>query len=461
MPTLVHLGVGNFHRAHQAWYTQLANALATSSVAARDDDSAAARDADGAPTAATAAEAASAAPATSGSTPDEEPWRIVGVSLRSPAVRDALAPQDYAYALSIGDASGAALHRVDVVDEILVAPESPGRVIDAIADPAVPLVTLTVTEKGYHLDGEGRLRVAEGPVAIDLERLAAGTAPTTTIGLLVAALARRAASGAPVTLLSCDNLSGNGEKLARALVDCARAASLDLGGFLEHAVACPSCMVDRITPATDEALRARVAATDLPPAAPVATEAFSEWVIEDRFVAARPAWERAGAVFVDDVAPFELRKLRMLNGAHSYLAYAGTLAGHEFVHQAIADAELRAAAAAVMDEAAKTLPGNVARYADDYRAALLERFANPGLAHRLRQIAMDGSEKLPIRILPTIAARAEAGLESPACERALVAWRDFVVAERAAGRDLDDPAAARLARGVEAGLDARALLAGG
>jgi len=415
----LHLGAGNFHRAHQAWYTHAANAA----------------------------------------DPIAERWRIVGVSLRRADVRDALRPDGFAYTLAVGDAVGETLHRVDVIDDILVAPEDPAAVVAAIADPAVAVVTLTVTEKGYDLGADGRLALGAPHVAADIAALRAGTPPATTVGLLTAGLARRAEHGTPVTVLSCDNLPGNGDKLAGAVHAAADAAGFDPAHVGAPAVAFPSSMVDRITPATDEVLRARVARSDLPAAAPVATEAFTEWVIEDRFAGPRPSWGRAGAVFAADVEPFEKRKLRMLNGAHSYLAYAGTLAGHTFVHEAIADPALRAGAGAIMDEAAATLPPIVRGDADDYRAALLERFANPGLEHRLRQIAMDGSLKLPIRVLDTREARAAEGLASPACDAALVAWRAFVAAEFAAGRTVDDPAAERLRAGIECGDDALALLA--
>jgi len=416
MNRILHLGIGHFHRAHQAWYTHAANAAG------------------------------------------EARWRITGVSLRSASVRDALAPDRFAYTLAVADADGETLHRVDVVDDVLVAPEDPEKVTAAIADPSVALVTLTVTEKGYALGADGRLALESPEVVGDLEALRTGEPPATAIGFLVAGLARRAAHGAPVTVLSCDNLPGNGEKLARAVREAARTVGLDAAAFESPAVTFPSSMVDRITPAADEALRTRIAATELPAAAPVATESFSEWVIEDDFAGSRPPWETAGVVFTDDVAPFERRKLRLLNGAHSYLAYAGTLAGHQFVHEAIADPVLRAGTLALMDEAATTLVGAVRDGADTYRAALLERFANPALAHRLRQIAMDGSLKLPIRVLETRAARAADGLASPACDTVLEAWHTFLAAEFTAGRTVDDPAAERLRRGIEAGDDALGLL---
>jgi len=432
MNTILHLGVGNFHRAHQAWYTHAANA-STATLGADATGQGERRDA-------------------------EAPWRIIGVSLRSAGVRDALEPDRFAYTLAIGDADGETLHRIDVIEDVLVVAEDPEAVVAAIADESVSVITLTVTEKGYELAADHRLALDSARVKADIEALRTGRAPVTTIGLLAAGLARRAGHAEPVTVLSCDNLPGNGQKLGDAVRMIAGAAGLVAAPFSAPAVAFPSSMVDRITPATDAALRDRVASSNHPSASPVATEAFTEWVIEDRFAGARPAWESAGAVFADDVEPFEQRKLRMLNGAHSYLAYAGTLAGHAFVHEAIADPELRAGARAVMDEAAVTLPPIVRADSEAYADALLERFANPGLAHRLRQIAMDGSLKLPIRLLDTREARAAAGQDSPACDAALAAWRAFLVAEFEAGRTVDDPAADRLRRGIDRGDDVFSLL---
>ena len=416
MRRILHIGVGNFHRAHQAWYTHEANRRAG------------------------------------------EDWRITGVSLRSPRMRDALRSQDFAYTLAVGDRAGERLHRIGVLDDILVATEDAEAVIAALADPAIAVVTLTVTEKGYHLGPDGRLPSDAHAIAADLDALAAGRHPASTIGLLAAGLARRAATGAPVTVLSCDNLPENGPRLAAAVRAFAAAAGWDVADYLDRAVAFPASMVDRITPATDDALRARIADTDLPPAEPVATEAFCEWVIENVFAAARPAWDEAGVIFADDVRPYELRKLRMLDGAHSYLAYAGTLAGHGFVHEAIADPPLRKVALALMDEAAATLPDTVRADAPAYARALVARLKNPHLQHRLRQIAMDGSLKLPIRILGTLRDRTARGLASPACEATLDAWAGFLAAELEAGRGVDDPDADRLAAALADGASPRELL---
>lgn len=377
MPRILHLGVGNFFRAHQAWYTQ--------------------------------------------SCAD---WRVTGVSFRSGAIRDRLEAQAYAYSLVIKDATGTKIERITCLDGMLVMAEDPTTVISAISDPAVEVITLTVTEKAYCLGADGTLDLNNPAFREDLN---GGT--LTPVGALVRGLAGRTT---PVTVLSCDNLPDNGRKLGAAIKTFAKAANLIIGTKVTY----PSCMVDRITPATTDVIQAE-ARDDMA----VPTEAFTEWVIEDAFAANRPEWP--GVQWVTDVAPHEMRKLRMLNGAHSYLAYAGTLRGHTFVHEAVADPVLRAGALGIMTEAAATLPADIQAQAQDYAAALITRFENPNLHHRLRQIAMDGSQKLPIRVLATLADRADQ--DSPALNAAVTAWIAFVQKEVAEGRALDDPMADQIA----------------
>lgn len=402
MNRIVHIGTGAFHRAHQARY-----------VASAGD------------------------------------WRIDGVSLRSAGVRDALARDDYVYALEIANANGRRIETIDVIDSVTVAPEEPETVAHLIARPETQLVTITVTEKGYHLHPDGTLDL--DALADDVVALRAGDPPVTMPGHLVAGLAVR---DAPLTVMSCDNLPANGEKLRAALLVLAEAVGVAADRVTRHRF--PSTMVDRITPAVDDELRARVAAAGAPSHAPVATEAFSEWVIEDDFAGPMPDLAAASAQIVKNVAPFELRKLRMLNGAHSTLAYAGLNKGLTYVHETVADADLRALARSVMNEAAETLPDAVRGGAAAYADALLTRFENPHLAHSLAQIAMDGSLKLPIRILGTMADRTD----SPACARALQEWESWLDAEFAAGRMPDDPAAEALRDGRAKGQTARVLLEG-
>lgn len=383
MPRILHLGVGNFFRAHQAWYTQ------------------------GCPN-----------------------WKITGVSFRAPAIRDRLAAQGYAYSLVIKDAVGTRIERITCIDKMLVVAEDPTALVAEIADSNTSVITLTVTEKGYHLGPDGTLDPDSLAIRDDLNGGA-----LTPVGALARGLAARQTG---ITVLSCDNLPDNGRKLEAAVTTFAKAAHLTLPAQISF----PSCMVDRITPATTDDIRSE--AQD-PMAVP--TEAFTEWVIEDRFAGPRPDWP--GVQWVDDVAPHEMRKLRMLNGAHSYLAYAGTLRGHSFVHEAIADPVLREGAQAIMAEGATTLPAAVQAQAQPYADALITRFENPNLHHRLRQIAMDGSQKLPIRILATLADRG--GVASPALAAAVDAWVAFVRAEVAAGHRLDDPLADDLASACASG----------
>ena len=390
MPQILHLGVGNFFRAHQAWYTQHCPG-----------------------------------------------WHVTGVSFRSGSIRDRLAAQDYTYALVIKDAERTHVEKITCIKDML-ATEAPDDLIATIADPRFDVISLTVTEKGYHLHADGSLDLGSAAIIADL----AGRG-LTPVGALARGLAQRST---PVTVVSCDNLPENGRKLGAAIAAFAQAAGLRICVHVTY----PSSMVDRITPATTDDIRAQAG-----DAMAVPTERFTEWVIEDSFAAARPNWP--GVQWVDDVAPHEMRKLRMLNGAHSYLAYAGTLAGHCFVHQAISDPALRAGARAVMQEAALTLPREMQTQARTYADALITRFENPNLHHRLRQIAMDGSQKIPIRILATI--RDRAGADSPALESAVAKWLAFVCSEVAEANPLDDPMADQLAAACRAEHPEKALRA--
>ena len=400
---VVHIGTGAFHRAHQAWHLAKANAATGSD------------------------------------------WRIDGISLRSPATRNAMAADGFRYALEIADADGRHVEVLDLIEGVAVASEDAGAPARLIARPETALVTMTVTEKGYLLRGDG----APDAAALAREAEAMGDGgPSTMPGHLLAGLARREA---PLTVMSCDNLPSNGATLRSVLAHLAKAAGIEID-LAAHRF--PSTMVDRITPRPDDALRERMRAAGHPASAPVATEAFSEWVIEEDFAGPVPDFAAGGAQVVPDVGPHELRKLRMLNGAHSTLAYTGLNAGHRFVHEAVADPDLRTLARAVMEEAADTLPMETRGDAPAYADALLARFENRHLAHRLDQIAMDGSEKLPIRLLGTVSDRGDA----PACMRALAEWEAWLDATFASGGVPDDPAAERLRAGRAEGRSAMELL---
>ena len=402
---IVHIGLGAFHRAHQAVYT---------------DDSL-------------------------NRTPG--PWGICGVSLRSPDTRDALAPQDCLYTVAIRDASGDHLRVIGSITETLVAPEDPAAVLDRLTRPATRIVTITVTEKGYcHEPATGALNRRHPGIQHDLQNPGR---PQTLPGFLVEALDRRRQAGTPpFTVLSCDNLPDNGHVTAGILRQFAELRDPALGQWIGENVACPSSMVDRIVPATTDEDRETVAqALGLTDAWPVMTEPFSQWVIEDNFPAGRPAWELEGAELVADVRPYELMKLRLLNGSHSCIAYLGYLAGHKTVSDAMADPVFVSFVRALMDEeVTPTLDVPPGADLTRYKAALLERFANPALKHRTWQIAMDGSQKLPQRLLGTIRDRLAAGQPFDRLALGVAAWMRYVggVDEQGQPIDVRDPLADRL-----------------
>ncbi|WP_062119139.1 mannitol dehydrogenase family protein [Aureimonas sp. AU40] len=403
---IVHLGLGAFHRAHQAVMTE--RVLAGGDLA----------------------------------------WGIAGVSLRSPETRDALAPQDGLYTVAVRGAEEDRFEIVGAILKSLVAPEDPEAVLALMAAPDTRIVSLTVTEKGYcHKPATGELDEAHPGIVHDLAEPAR---PQTAIGFLVEALDRRRRAGlAPFTVLSCDNLPSNGHTVAKVVQRFAALRDPELGAFVTDKVAFPSTMVDRIVPATTDADRALVAgALGLEDAWPVMAEPFSQWVVEDRFPAGRPAWERAGATFVGDVEPFELMKLRLLNGSHSTLAYLGYLAGHETVADAMAAPGFAELLEAMMrEEITPTLPTLPGFDLAGYRAALIHRFQNPALRHRTWQIAMDGSQKLPQRLLGTIRDRLRAGQSFDRLALGVAAWMIYATGHGEHGHAIDvrDPLAQRFA----------------
>jgi fructuronate reductase len=402
---IVHLGLGAFFRAHGAIYVEQA-------MAASGGD-----------------------------------WGIVGVSLQSPGTRDRLAPQGWAYtALQLGP-EGETAQVVTVLRDVLVAPENPQAVLDAMTAPAVRIVSLTVTEKGYcHEPSTGRLNADHPDIRHDLDNPLPRSAP----GFLVRALqARRAAGIPPFTVLCCDNLPENGHVVRGVVLDLARLIDPDLAAWIEAQGAFPSTMVDRIVPATTPADLDRVETlTGRRDEAPVMHEPFRQWVVEDRFCNGRPDLGAVGVQLVDDVTPFEHMKLRMLNGTHSSLAYLGYLAGHQTIADTMADPVM----AQFVDRlwrseiipALTPPPGtDLAAYAD----ALAARYANPAIRHRTWQIAMDGSQKLPQRILGTIAEGRAAGRPVPGLTLAVAAWMRYASGRDEAGGTIEvkDPLAPQMA----------------
>ena len=386
---IVHFGVGAFHRAHQAWYTD-----ACMNAGERD-------------------------------------WMIAGVSLRSPAAADRLNPQDGLYSLTERSGRDTSTRIVGAVGEVLLAARGAAAIVDRLAAPGCRIASFTVTEKGYCRREDGSL---------DLALAEASFYPP-----LCAGLTARMRAGLPgLTLLSCDNIADNGRELARLLGEWCAARAPPLAAWIARECACPNSMVDRIVPATTPAdLDAVEAALGQRDEGAVFTERFSQWVIEDTFVAPRPGWEHHGAQIVADAAPYEVAKLRMLNGAHSALAYCGMERGYVFVHEAIADPGLRVLVDRLMrEEAATSFTPAVGQDLAAYARQLIARFADPALDHRLAQIAIDGSQKIPQRWLPALAFHQREGRQCPAILDALAAWLRHV---RGDVRPVDDPLAGKLA----------------
>lgn len=403
---IVHLGVGAFHRAHQAVYTEAA-------VAAAGGD-----------------------------------WGIIGVAPRSTEVVGRLAEQDNLFSVTSLSRDEARTQVIGGLAGVRHAASDPMAVVGLLADPAIRVVTLTVTEKAYQMDpATGRLR-PDPAVAADL----AGDGPPATVpGLLVRGLVARARAGAgPIALVSCDNLPSNGKRLHGLVTQ-----ALEYGGaeealvdWVRGNVTFPGTMVDRIVPATTpETLATAERILTVADLAAVAAEPYQQWVIEDDFPGGRPAWERAGAVLTGDASPWERLKLRTLNGVHSAIAYLGALAGRETIAEAL---EIPGMAAMLRRFIAEDVAGSftppegvsVVEYGD----SVLERFANAAIRHRTIQVAMDGSQKLPQRVLHTIADRRAAGGSARWGALVLAAWMRFVQGESDAGQPLplDDPLADRI-----------------
>jgi fructuronate reductase len=406
---IVHFGIGAFHRAHQAWYTDAA-------MNAGDRD-----------------------------------WLITGVSLRSAEVAAQLNPQQGLYTVTERSEAGAESRVIGAVRDVLVAPDDPDMVIALLAAPTTHIASFTITEKGYCRAADGALDPALAGDASVYRYLATG-------------LRRRRDAGLPgLTLLCCDNLANNGAQLERLLGDYLARNAPDLVDWFKTNCTCPSTMVDRIVPATTADDRTAVTATlgGLRDEAAVLTEPFSQWVIEDRFAGPRPRWDAVGAELVADVAPYETAKLRMLNGAHSALAYIGLRHGHTFVHEAVADPAIRPLIERLMrDEAAPTIAAAPGQDLTAYAEALLARFANPALQHRLIQIAMDGSQKLPQRWLETLAANQQRGHACPAILTGLEAWIAHLRGDNEARwGPVDDPRAEELKKIVGEDEPLAALLA--
>jgi fructuronate reductase len=396
---VVHFGPGAFHRAHQAFYVD--------ELLARDPR-----------------------------------WGISAVSLQSAAVRDALKPQDFLYTLAVLDEKST-FRTIGAIKEILVAPESPEKVFARLVASSTQVVTVTVTEKGYCLDASGALSTAHPAIRHDLSNPAN---PQSLIGYLTEGLRRRRANRiTPFAVISCDNLTDNGTRLRNAVIHYAMDIDRDLAAWIEGEVAFPRTMVDSITPATDDALRDRVTeATGLVDAWPVQREAFTQWVIEE-MPNLGPDWASVGVTLTANVTAHERAKLRLLNGAHSTLAYMGLLKGYESVNEAMRDKALAAFIKSLMlEDIAPTVRPPRDLDVGAYVENILTRFRNPAVRHLLSQIAWDGSQKLPFRLMGTIADNLITGRRVDRLCLAVAAWIHFTRRQVGAGATLVDPLAASI-----------------
>ena len=402
---IVHLGLGAFFRAHGAIYV-------AESIDASGGD-----------------------------------WGIIGVSLMRPAQRDLLKLQGFAYTALELTPNGNIPKIISIIESVLVASEEPEAVLSAMADPDINIVTLTVTEKGYcHEPSTGSLIQDHPDIVYDL----ANEMPRSALGYIVRALQKRYQAGiAPFTILSCDNLPDNGKVVGGVVLELANLIDPDLAGWIAEKGAFPSTMVDRIVPATKpediEALAKQTGQLDL---SPVLHEPFRQWVIEDNFVeGVRPDFAAVGVQMVADVSPFEHMKLRCLNGTHSSLAYLGYLAGHETIFDAVSNSAFAAYCKHLWRmEIIPSIRGPEGGDLQGYADGLFERYSNPAIAHLTWQIAMDGSQKLPQRILGTISENLNAGRKSDGLILAVAAWMRYVggIDEQGQKIDVKDPMALRL-----------------
>ena len=406
-PGILHLGIGAFHRAHMAYYTQ---------------------------------QALHADPANAD-------WGIRGVSFRSSNIRYQLRSQDFLYTHAARQNDEESLEIIGAVRGVIFTDDDASACPAHIADTDTKIVSMTITEKGYcHDPATGELDESHPAIISDLET---ANQPSTPIGAIVRGLQLRKVKGAlPVTLLSCDNLPSNGAVLERIVRRYAEIYDPSLMSWIDDNVSFPKCMVDRIVPATTDQDRDYIEnRLELRDEAPVVAEAFSQWVIEDKFSAGRPSWEEVGVEIVSEVEGYETMKLRLLNGPHSASAYLGYLAGFETVGELVAEPIFRTFLRRMMDEEIHpglTVPPGVDIEA--YKTSVLDRFSNRALSHRTWQIAMDGSQKLPQRLLGSIRSALENNLPIECLSLGIAAWMRYVLGIDEHGRPIDvsDPLAATL-----------------
>jgi len=416
--SIVHLGIGAFHRAHQAMFTDAA-------LAATGDLS----------------------------------WGLVGAGVISADMKDALMPQDGLYALAEMGADSEKVKVIGSIIDVFGGAEDAEKLLAKMSDVSTRIVSITVTEKGYYLDlATGKLQINAPAIAADL---ASPATPKTILGLIVQALKARKAKGIkPFTVMSCDNLPNNGKLAKAAVLAFAREADADLASWIEANVCFPCTMVDRITPATTDADRAHVnSVIGMEDAWPLVTEQFYQWVIEDQFTMGRPEWDKVGAIFSDEIECWENMKLRCLNGSHSTLSYMGQLTGRETVADAMGLPLITDLLDKLWSEISEVLHAPKGVNPADYIESLKLRFRNPALKHRTAQIACDGSQKLPQRLLAPLRDRIAKGLASPAIATAVAAWMHFVVKTAyTPGAVLSDPLAAEILVQAKMSTDAASIV---
>jgi mannitol 2-dehydrogenase len=422
--SIVHVGVGGFHRAHQAVY--LDDLLAQGG---------------------------------------KREWGLCGVGLlpQDARMRDVLRAQDCLYTLVERSAAGDQARVIGSIGSFLFAPDGRDAVLEEMASPECRIVSLTITEGGYYVsEGTGLFNDAHPDIRHDLQH---PHAPTCVFGYLAEALDRRRQRGlAPFTVMSCDNLQGNGDVARRMFLAFAERRDAELARWIAGNGAFPNAMVDRITPATTDAHRALVRESfGIDDGWPVVTEPFKQWVIEDRFTLGRPAWERVGAQMVSDVHPYEMMKIRLLNASHQALCYIGMLLGYRYAHETMADPDIRRLVEVLMNvEVTPLLPDVPGIDLAEYKRTLIERFANPTLRDQLARIGTEGSARIPKFVLPSVLERLERGGPMRALSFTVAAWFRYLTGTDDRGQELpiNDPIAEELTRRARAGGEDPRLLLG-
>lgn len=418
-PGIVHIGVGGFHRAHQAvYFDELAGR-----GAGRD-------------------------------------WGVTGVGLHSPQMGEVMNAQDCLYLVVERAAESTAARVVGVMGRYLYGPTQRQDVLDALSDPATRVVTLTITGSGYQLTAEGDFAEDDPLVAAELEDPGQ---PDTVFGYLVEALARRRQAGlSPFTVLSCDNIPGNGEAARTMVLSFARLRDGDLARWIADEGAFPSSMVDRITPETTADERdSIVRSIGVDDRWPVITEPFSQWVIEDQFCCGRPPLDEVGVQFTSDVAPYERTKKRLLNASHCAMGYLGYLAGYRTTAEVMASPSYAAFISALMDEVIPLLPRTPGIDLPSYKAAVLERLANPGIVDQLSRLCRRGSVKMPSYLLPSLREALAAGRPHSLMTLAVAGWCRYLQGHDYAGEriEVQGPRTEQLTQlAREDGMDPRPLL---